>query len=246
MTPKELLFAHRYPEAVDAYKSHLRQHPEQNYYPGLGDAFLCVGRFPEAVSTFKKALEIESNRTKGHMGFLNQVGTALWLTGDRTGAIGEWHHAVSGILDGSSIYGDLAGGATQGLLLWYGAVTLNDRQEHEYAIKYFHYLQRRKTYGHVLWPRPVFEMVLGEKSFEKMLVDGIGSPDLATCVQIARTDLLKRRFLCQALFYGACREREAGDETACLEKMQACFHLENPVIEVEWYLARGECSPKRT
>ena len=77
MTPKELLFAHRYPEAVEAYKSHLRQHPDQNYYPGLGDALLCAGRFAEAVSSFKKALEIESNRTKGHMAFLNQIGETL-------------------------------------------------------------------------------------------------------------------------------------------------------------------------
>ena len=61
---------------------------------------------------------------------------------------------------------------------------------------------------------------------------------------MARTDLLKRRFLCQALFYGACREREAGDEPACMKKMEECFHLENPIIEVEWYLARGEFNQK--
>jgi len=58
---------------------------------------------------------------------------------------------------------------------------------------------------------------------------------------MARTDLLKRRELCQALFYGACCEREAGDNAACMDKMQACAHLENPIIEVEWYLALGEC-----
>jgi hypothetical protein len=183
---------------------------------------------------------------KEYLPYLNQIGTALWLSGNKPGAMAEWHNAVSGILDGISAYGDLAGGATQGLLLWYGAVTLNDPRECEYALKYFQHLKRKKTYGRVLWPRPVFEMVLGEKSFAEMLVDGIGSPDLETCVQIARTDLLKRRFLCQALFYGACRERGAGNETACMEKMQACFHLENPIIEVEWYLARGECSQKRT
>ena len=63
-----------------------------------------------------------------------------------------------------------------------------------------------------------------------------------TCIKMARTDLLKRRSLCQALFYGACREREGGDNTACMDKMQECVRLENPIIEVEWYLARGESS----
>jgi tetratricopeptide (TPR) repeat protein len=244
MTPNQLLSTHRYADAAEAFRSHLREHPEENYHDGLGEALLCLGHFAEAASSFKKALEIESSQTKGHLVFLNHIGTALWLAGDRAGAMAEWHRAVSGILDGSSVYGDMAGGATQGLLLWYGAVTLNNRQEQEYALKYFRYLQRKKTYGHILWPRPIFEMVLGEKSFEQMLVDGIGYADLEKCIQTARTDLLKRRFLCQALFYGACQEREAGDEAACMDKMRACFHLENPIIEVEWYLARGECSQK--
>jgi len=241
MTPKELLFAHSYSEAAEAYRIHLRQDPEQNYHGGLGDALLCLGRFSEAVEAFRTANEIESRNLKGDQPYLNEIGTAMWLAGERAGAMAEWHRAVSGIMDGSVRYGDLAGGATQGLLLWYGAVTLNNNREHEYALKYFRHLQRRKTYGEVLWPRPILEMVLGERSFEQILVDGIGSPDLQTCIQIARTDLLKRRFLCQALFYGACREREAGDAFACRSKMQACCQLENPIIEVEWYLARGEC-----
>ena len=242
MTPKKLLFAQRYSEAAEAYRTHLLQHPEQNYHGGLGDALLCLGQFSDAVAAFRTACEIESRNLKGDMPYLIETGTALWLAGDRTGGMAEWHRAVSGVLDGSIQYGDLAGGATQGLLLWYAAVTIKDREEHEYAMNYFRRLRRRKTYGSPPWPRPIFEMVLGERSFEEMLKVGFGSPDLRTCIEMARTDLLKRRELCQALFYGACREREAGDAGACMKMMQACYHLENPVIEVEWYLARGECS----
>ena len=241
MTPNQLLFAHRYSEAAKAFQTLQIEHPEKNYHDGIGDAMLCLGRFSEAVSSYQKALEIQSGRQKGNMVYLNHIGTAMWLAGDKPGAMAAWHRAVSGILDGSSAYGDLAGGATQGLLLWYGAVTLSDRREHEYALKYFRYLQRRKTYSVVVWPRPVFMMVLGGQSFEEVLTDGIGSSDLEACMKIARTDLLKRRFLCQALFYGGCREREAGNNPACMSKMQACYQLENPIIELEWYLARNEC-----
>jgi len=242
MTPKELLFAHRYPEAVEAYQSHLRQHPEQNYHGGLGDALLCTGNFSDAAAAFRTANDIEHRELKESSPFINQIGTAMWLAGDKRGAMTEWRRAVDGILDGSIQYGNMAGGASQGLLLWYAAVTLKDSGEHEYALKYLDRLKRKKVYLAEAWPRPVVAMVLGEKSLPEILASGIGSPDLGTCIQVARTDLLKRRFLFQALFYRACREREAGNESACMEKMRACFHLENPIIEVEWYLARGECS----
>jgi len=241
MTPKELLFAHRYSEAAAAFQTLVVQHPEQNYYGGLGDALLCLGKFAEAVAAFRKANEIKGRKLKGSSPYLNQIGTAMWLAGDKMGAMAEWHSAVSGILDGSILYGDLAGGANQGLLLWYAAVTLKNSTDHGYALKYLDRLKRKKTYGADAWPQPVLMMVLGEQSFEEVLTDGIGSPNLETCLKTARTDLLKRRYLCQALFYGACREREAGNNPGCMSKMQACYQLENPIIELEWYLARNEC-----
>ncbi len=87
MTPKELLCAHRYSEAAVAYQTHLLQHPEQNYHGGLGDALLGLGHFPEAVTSFKKAHEMELKRTKGHFAYLNEVGTAMWLAGNKSSAI---------------------------------------------------------------------------------------------------------------------------------------------------------------
>lgn len=241
MTPNELLFAHRYAEAAEAFRTHLLQHPEQNYYDGLGDALLCLGQFSEAIAAFERANGLEGRKLKGSSPYANQIAAAMWLAGHKPEAMADWHRAVSGILNGSIRYGDLAGGAIQGLLLWYSAVTLKDRQEHEYALDYFRSLQRRKTHGDLLWPRPIFEMVLGERSFEEVLAVEIGFSDLDRCIQIARTDLLKRRSLCQALFYGAVREREAGNNVACIRMMRVCCNLENPIIEVEWFLARNEC-----
>jgi len=63
---------------------------------------------------------------------------------------------------------------------------------------------------------------------------------LSACLEKARRDLLSRRQLCQALFYSACQQRQAGNEKECIEKMRVCSQLENPIIECEWYLARGE------
>jgi tetratricopeptide (TPR) repeat protein len=242
MKPKELLFSHSYSKAVEAYKAHLLQHPEQNFYPGLGQGYLSLCNFSEALSAFKKADEIGSKTLKGSSPYINQAGTTLWLKGEKSQAMKEWHSAVSGILDGTIHYGDLAGGATQGLLLWYGAITLNDANHRDYAIGYLRHIKERRVYGtSVVWPRPLAIMVLGEESVENVLLAGAGSPILFECIRIAKKDLLKRRHLCQILFYSACLERERGNEAACTEKMQMCFQLEKPSIECEWYLARGEC-----
>jgi tetratricopeptide (TPR) repeat protein len=242
MRPNDLLFAHRYAEAVLAHEKHMMDQPHENYHAGLGDALLGLKHFQKALSSFRRNDEIENSRLKGSFPSLGKAGAALWLMGQRREAMETWHHAVAGILDGTIKYGDLAGGGGQGLLLWYAAVTLHDADQLDYAVKYLHKLQKKKVYGQsVLWPRPVILMVLGERSFADVLNDGLGSPELSECLRRAGTDLLKRRRLCQALFYDACREREAGNEPACLLRMQVCSQLENPILEEEWYLARGEC-----
>ena len=242
MKPKELLFAHRYSEAIEAHQNHMVDHPQDNYNMGLGLSFMCLKRFPEALSSFRRDNEIEATRRKGSCSSINRIGTALWLMGEKTDAMQEWHRAVSGILDGTIHYGDAAGGATQGLLLWYAAVTLKDSDQHEYALKYLRSLISKKVYGSaVLWPRPIVMMVLRDYSFEKVLEIGVGSCNLDDCLKQARIDLLKRRRLCQILFYAACRERESGSEAKCIGMMLTCCNLENPIIEPEWYLARNEC-----
>lgn len=241
MKPKELLFAHRYAEAVAAYEKHMLQNPNDNYYRGLGQALLCLKRYEEAISSFRRENEIASGRLKGSSPSLENIGTALWLAGRRQEAMKTWHQAVAGILDKTIQYADAAGGATQGLLLWYGAVTLKDSAERDYAINYLGKLKKRKVYGAaILWPRPVMLMVLGEKTYAEILSIGAGFSELSECLSKAKTDLLTRRQLCQILFYAACQEREKGNETDCIQKMQLCCQLENPILEMEWYLARGE------
>ncbi|HTV43137.1 MAG TPA: hypothetical protein VMF08_21410 [Candidatus Sulfotelmatobacter sp.] len=77
--PKELLFAHRYAEAVDAYEDYLLKHPEDNYYPGLGRAMLSLKRFPEALSAFRKANEVAAKKLKGSSSYINEIAATLWL-----------------------------------------------------------------------------------------------------------------------------------------------------------------------
>ncbi len=43
-----------------------------------------------------------------------------------------------------------------------------------------------------------------------------------------------------ALFHDGIKHRVEGAEPLCLERMQQCFALENPLIKQEWHLARYE------
>jgi len=243
MKPKELLSAHRYAEAVRAYKHEMCAHPDKNLNDGIGRAFLALREFDEALKSFRRDNEIESRRLKGNFPSLIKAGTALWLMGKKLEAISEWHRAAAGILDGTISYGDLAGGGTQGLLLWYASITLKEEAECNYALNYLN--TRASGDPARAWPRPVILMVLGRGSLEEILEIGSGSRVLSECLECAKTDLLKRRHLCQTLFYAACLERQAGREADCIKKMQICAGLENPIIESEWYLAREEILNER-
>lgn len=240
MTALELLQNHHYAKAVKAFEQKMRDDPEEFGGGSLGRAHLSLRNFDNAIKCFKRNNEIESRRTKGNIPTLNELGTALWAAGRRQDGMKEWHRAAAGILDRTIVYGDLAGGATQGLLLWYAAVTLKDDQEREYALKYLRKIADRKSYGLVLWPRPVMLMALQEKSFSDILELGFGTRTLSECLKRAQIDLLTRRHLCQALFYAACQFRESGNEVACINYMRLCSQLVNPIIDCEWYLAREE------
>jgi tetratricopeptide (TPR) repeat protein len=244
MKPKELLFAHRYVEAAEAYRNHLLQHPDQNYYPGLGQALLSLKQYSEALSAFRKANEMENRRLKGSHPCLNHSATALWLNGEREEGLLEWHHAVTSVLEGTVTYADAAGGATQGLLLWYASITIKNESERNYAMKYLDAIAQKKVRA-ICWPHPIALMVLGEKSFADVLETAVGCSKVSECIKVASGDLLKRRRFCQTLFYAACQDRQNANDEECVKKMGICLQLENPILECEWYLARGEAEVLR-
>jgi len=90
------------------------------------------------------------------------------------------------------------------------------------------------------WPSPVARYYLGMISFPDLLESATGQRELPGAIEVARSKLLSRRELCQALFHDGVRSRAQGDEGLCLTRMRECYALEDPLIEEEWYLARYE------
>src|SRR5207253_2323411 len=62
----------------------------------------------------------------------------------------------------------------------------------------------------------------------------------------AASDLVLRRRLIKFLFYWGVAKRAKGEEEGCLELMEQCANLENPIVEDEWYLARDEAATSRS
>jgi tetratricopeptide (TPR) repeat protein len=238
MTLHDLMFAHRYDEVVAESERLLEERPDDPAALGWhADAMLCLGRLPEALEEFRR-IEARARAYPHSEREIVAVGTVLWLLGKRDEAIERFRSAVEGIEDGSITLGDDAGGVSQGLLLWYAGVTRSNEDARERAVRYLRGRTKRAAIKH--WPGPLALFVLGRASRDDVLVGACGTQDPVEAVRAARANVLKRRQLVNALFCLATKRREEGSERDCLALMEQCASLENPIVEMEWYLARGE------
>lgn len=203
---------------------------------------LCLERHEEALAHFREAAEQAAQREGA---YLENVGAAEWLTGRYRDAAITWRQRVSGILDGTIIYTDFSGGASDGLLLWYAAVTLKDDELLKYTMDFFRILSspsRLSSWPNISsWPGPLVYLTLGERSADAILDEQLDEQNSASLPH-RNADILRRRKLVNALFYSAVKCRADGQEHECRELMSAVAQIENPLIELEWYLARGELS----
>jgi tetratricopeptide (TPR) repeat protein len=244
MNAMDLLQSHKYVEAIAACRRRLAVNADDfGAIHTMADALLALERYEEALPLYERVDAHEKSRpniTPGHPGQQMGISCLYWFLEDRPKAIALMRGLVDGILDGSIQYStDIAGGTTQGLLLYYMGATANRPDQMAFALNYMRKLLKRKyTFGG--WPSPVARHYLGEISFGDLLAAATKQRELLQAVDVARGDLLSRRRLCTVLFHDAVKSRVQGDEDQCLVRMRQCFALENPLIEHEWYLARYE------
>lgn len=216
-----------------------------------GTALMCLRRYEEAAGAFdeanRMATEEERQRLKRigqfpssvvRTPYLEDLGAAHWLAGKRKAAIEAWQRAVRGVLDGSIAYTDGAGGVSQGLFLLYAATAVGRTDIRQEAEKYLANRAKRKRIEQ--WPGPLALLALAKKDAATILFERFATTDIAHLVSRAADDLLTRRELCQFLFHHAATLRAQGRENTAHELFHRCAALRNPVIEIEWYLARGE------
>ena len=250
-----LMESHRYAEAVaEARKMLPAAADDLGPIQCLAEALLALGDYRAALPLYERidAAERADKRVAGRSGRRNFMACIHWMLGDNARGIELLGQLVDGILDGSIEFGDVAGGVQQGLLLHYMGVTAGDQSAKTKALKYLR--TRAKRMAIKAFPGPVARYYLGEIDFAAVLVAATerlspqraGTSDLAAAMELARDDLLTRRFMCVALFHDGVKARAGGDEAHCMMRMRECLGLENPLIELEWYLARFEVEKERS
>jgi hypothetical protein len=247
MDALKLWQAHRHAEAIAECRRRIAVNPDDvAAIDTLAGALLSARSYQEALPAFERvgADERQCRVAPGQSGRQLDIACLHWLMGNRLTAIMLMRGAVHGILDDSIKYGDAAGGVEQGLLLYYMGLTANDPDSVPFAIKYLRNRARRAAI--CVWPGPLARYYLGDLAFEDVLAAATGQRDLPDATKVARTDLLKRRQLVGALFHDGVKKREEGAEEQCMVRMRECYALEDPLIELEWYLARHEVEQAST
>lgn len=240
MNPWKMIISHRYQEAAASYEARLKSDPDNpDLLSAHAAALLCLGHLQEALKEYQRANDLANRRLKGEtQPYLEKIGSVFWLLGRRDEALQTFRTAIDGILDGSIKFADNAGGVSQGILLWYAGVTSGNEKAKSYALNYLRKLAKKSRIKE--WPGVLALYVLGEKTQADVFAAVCGSSDINKAINQAKTDLLTRRRITKALFYIATLYRDENNEEQCREKMISCASLENPVLEIEWYLAREE------
>lgn len=242
MEPLDLLEAHRYAEAIHAYRAHLQTEPE--HWPsiaGLARALQANGAYAEALPLMARVDEYE-RRLPGSPGRKIDMACLCWCLDERNRAKELVRAAVDGILDGTIEFADLAGGVQQGALLHFMGVATQDAESADFAFSYLRKLSRKSRIKN--WPGPVALHLLGQMDTEALLMAACGQTNVIDASRAAENDVLSRRRLCAALFHVGIRLRAQGMEAECLKWMSACVALKNPLVEPEWFLAKHEVESK--
>ena len=239
MKPRDLLTAHRYAEAILAYRERLQAEPE--HWPsiaGLADALKANGSYAEALPLLERVDEYERAQLPGSAGRKIDMACLCWCLEDQDRAKQLIRAAVDGILNRSIEFADLAGGVTQGALLYFMGVTTHDDDATQFALSYLEKLRRKSRIKY--WPGPIALYLLGQLDTETLLIAACGQSNVEEATRSVENNILLRRQLCVALFYVGIRLRAQGMEVECLKWLQACIALQNPLVEPEWYLAKHE------
>lgn len=246
---QDLMRSHRYAEAIADLRRDLASNPDDMLAISImSKALRAEGKYGEALSFFKrlddhtKQDEVRKVIAPGsEEAWGIDIACLHWLLDDHAEAIRLMHGLAAGILDGSIKYGDAAGGMSQGLLLYYMAITDKIGEEASFALDYMRNRVRRPG---LAWPKVLGQYHLEEVPFE-IVMERVNRRVVSTVSDTATLELGRRGRLSVALFHDGVRSRVQGNEEHCLARMQECCALDTPYILQEPYLARYEVQKAR-
>jgi hypothetical protein len=198
---------------------------------------LCNGDYEKALAAF---LHINHLEVVAHIGgaqpYLIEIGTMQWLLGQQEEALQTYLVGVNGIQDGTIEFVDTAGGAWQGLFLWYAGVSLSRKDISDQAIDFLKQLAFTGTIKY--WPEPLVEYVIGAISYKEILKKTFGT---SMMWKIRLHTKLRRSAAEKAIsmfFFNAVKYRADGDEEGFRHWLRECLRYKCPNPMPEWYLAK--------
>ena len=237
---RELFKGQRFEEAVAAYRKQLQEQPQKKWINlgGLAESLLASGKYAEAIPLFEEVGAHQSNSVPGALGCQVQISVCHWMAGDRKKALNIIRQLVHDVRDGKVTFTDFAGGVSQGLILCYMGITLQSIADVDLAMNYLKTLASRPRIKN--WPGPAALFLLGGLTFGDAVKN---ATDEAQNKPEGDQEGWKRRYLAPLFFAAGTERRMAGDEKGARMFFGECADLINPLVEYEWYLAKGEVSP---
>lgn len=234
---RQLFTARRFEEAVAAYRRQLQEEPQNKRInsAGLAESLMGAGQYAEAIPLFEKVDASKRDRLPASAGCQEQLSVCHWMTGDRQNALAIIRELVLAVRDGRITFTDFAGGVSQGLILCYMAITLRSIADVDLAMSYLKVLASRPRIKN--WPGPAALFLLGGLTFGEAMKN---ATDVAQTKPTADQEGWKRRYLAALFFTAGTERRMAGDEQGAQKFFAECASLTNPLVEYEWYLAKGE------
>lgn len=232
-----LLKSRRFVDAASAYQQQLREQPDKKWsnMDGLAESLMGAGRYAEAIPLFEAVSANRRRELPASPGKLEQISVCHWMNGDRQVALDIIRELVVAVRDGTITFTDFAGGVSQGLILCYMAITLGSIADVDLAMSYLKTLASRPRITN--WPGPAALLLLGALTFSQALKN---ATDIAQTKSRAVQDGWIRRYSAALLFAAGTERRMAGDEAGARKFFMECASLTNPLVEYEWYLAKGE------
>lgn len=223
MDPWQLVMQGQYDAAVRAYSEILREKPSSFAFYNRGTVYLNLGELSRAKADFEAAQQCSETRGDA---YLQEVGVVEWLAGRHTEAAQIWRDLAQALDRREITYTDAAGGVENGLLLYFAAVRMGDREllrESQSCLR-----KRTRTKACASWPGPLALFLLDRMDREQVFD------------RITSTPVLRERQQCQAELYSGVRSLARGETEEYARAMQRSAGLSQALLEKELYLARYE------
>jgi tetratricopeptide (TPR) repeat protein len=198
---------------------------------------LAMGLNREALAAFETLDRLLETGAQGGRELL-RCAQAHWLLGDKARARSTAARNLDLVLAGNTTRTSSTWAVFDALFVFFLGAAMDDKPSLASAARYLTAISENMQ---AKQPNAaLISCVLGSATLDSTIKVWTGSPSLNLAAGRAGEDAYIRRVLPEILFYAAAGERARGNDQRAIDLLKICTALPNPLIVMEWYLARCE------